>query len=393
MKKIITILLMVSIISGIFLPSYTLAYHDTSKSKAGDMTIGDKDQFMGDLESGSSNVAGKNTGYSISKGTQNSVIKNLVKIFNVIPSITKIIMDIVAKNTPYTNVDSQYGNAFSIQKLVFNKINLFDINFFVKDSNDTGIQAEMKNQISVVYYLMRNIACVAFLVILVYLGIRMAIASIATEKAKYKSMLMGWASSFIILLLLPYIMIALLEISQLIMDFCESIMISLCGGEITKIEEDLLASASSASSTAIGSYLVSTLVYWILVFYQLKFFWMYAKRLLTTGFLIVISPLVLAQYAFDKSGDGEASSFKVWLTEISLNIFIQPVHAVLYMIFMTIASNIITISPILAVIFLTAMSRGERVIRNILNIKNANTIQSMSDSAVNHKKIMSMIGR
>ena len=58
---------------------------------------------------------------------------------------------------------------------------------------------------------MRNIAIVSFLVILIYVGIRMAIASVATEKAKYKKMLVGWASSFVILLILPYIMIALLK--------------------------------------------------------------------------------------------------------------------------------------------------------------------------------------
>lgn len=392
MKKIITIILTVSIVLSIFLPNKIIAYSDTEKSKAGDMII-NKDQFMEDSEKGSSDVAGTNTGYNISKGTQNSVIKNLVKIFNVLPSTAKVLMDLIAKNTPVTDVDRQYGNQFSIQKLVFNKINLFDINFFTKDSNDTNLQIKIKENISSVYYLMRNIAIVSFLVILIYVGIRMAIASVATEKAKYKKMLVGWASSFVILLILPYVMIALLKISQIIMDFCESIMISLCGGNISKIEEDLLGKASNSSITVIGSYLISTLVYWILVFYQLKFFWMYAKRLFATGFLIVISPLVLVQYAFDKAGDGEASSFKIWLTEMGLNIFIQPIHAVLYMVFMSIASNIIEASPILAVIFLSTMSRGERVIRNIINVKNSNTVQSMSDSAINHKKIMDVIGR
>ena len=135
------------------------------------------------------------------------------------------------------------------------------------------------------------------------------------------------------------------------MDFCERIMISLCGGNILKIEEDLLGKASNSSVTVISSYLIATLVYWILVFYQLKFFLDVCKRLFATGFLIVISPLVLVQYAFDKAGDGEASSFKIWLTEMGLNIFIQPIHAVLYMVFMSIASNIIEASPILAVIF------------------------------------------
>ena len=393
MKKIILSILIISILLSIFLPNKILAsYSGTKKSKAGEMTI-DKDEFMEDTEKGSSDVAGTNTGYKRSKGTQNSVIKNLVKIFNIIPSGTKVVMDLVTKNSSSDEVDKTYGKQFSIQKLVFNKINLFNINFFKDNSNDTSVQINIKDQISRIYFLMRNIAIVSFLVILIYLGIRMAIASIAIEKAKYKKMLVGWASSFVILLILPYIMIFLIEISQIIMDFCESIMTSLCGGDIRKIEEDLLSKATNSSATEIGSYVVSSLIYWILVFYQLKFFCIYAKRLFTTGFLIVISPIVLVQYAFDKAGDGEASSFKIWLSEMGLNIFIQPAHAVLYMVFMSIASNIIEAAPILAVIFLSGMSKGEKVMRSIISMKNGNTLQSMGDSAINHKKVMSMIGR
>lgn len=312
---------------------------------------------------------------------------------NLVPSFTRIILNIVSKNEPSTSVDVQYGERFSIQKLVFNKINLFDINFFTTDSNDQGVQIAIKNQISKVYYVLRNVAVVFLLLVLIYAGVRIAISSVAEDKAKYKKILIGWASSFALLLLLPYIMVTMLEISKIVMDLCESIMISLCGGNITQIEEDLLSSASGASATAMGSFVLGAILYWIIVFYQLKFFWIYFKRLFTTGFLIVIAPLVLVQYAFDKADDGEASSFKTWMTEFSLNIFMQPIHCVLYMIFMSIASNIITQAPILAALFLATMSRGERVIRNLLRVKNGNTVQSMKDSAVSHKKIMDLVGR
>ena len=70
---------------------------------------------------------------------------------------------------------------------------------------------------------------------------------------------------------------------------------------------------------------------------------------------------------------------------------IQPLHALLYTIFMVIASNIMGEAPLLAVIFLATLSRGERVLRNILRIKNTETVQSMNDQ-MKFKDIAEKVG-
>ena len=218
----------------------------------------------------------------------------------------------------------------------------------------------------------------------------MALSSIATDKAKYKKMLINWVKSFMIMMLLPYIMIIILLISQMLIELCEKIMNGLCGDQVIKIEENLLNTATTSTEKGF-SVLIPTAIYWILTFYQLKFFWMYAKRLFNTAFLIVISPLVLAQYSIDKINDGGAGSFNIWLKEYTINLMIQPLHALLYTIFMVIASNIMGEAPLLAVIFLATLSRGERVLRNILRIKNTETVQSMNDQ-MKFKDIAEKVG-
>ena len=399
MKKIIPFLLIIIIISNIFLPNKILAYDGTTDSKetkstnAGEVKV-NRETYEKDSEEGSSTVGDnkEKKGYEIEDGTMNSLIKNFVKFVNVIPTTVQIILTFLTDGTTTAEVDKQYGQAFSIQKLVFNKIGIFDINFFdsINQTDETTLQGALKANIAKIYYALRNIAIVGMLLVLIYTGIRMAMSAVASEKAKYKTMLYNWLSGFAILMVLPYIMIIIIQINHVLINLCETIMTDLCGEKIKAIESTIFN--SSTTSTEKGfSIIIPTILYWMITFYQLKFFLMYGKRLLNTAFLVVISPLVLVQYIFDKVADNEGSSFNTWIKEYTLNIFMQPLHAVLYMIFMTIASNIVKEAPILAVIFLGALSRGERVLRNILNVKNGTTVQSMSDN-LKFKEVVKKMG-
>ncbi len=392
LKKIFVIILIFLSANNIFLPNNIFATYDgIGETTLEDITI-DYNTYKEDSESGSSKVGNNSEKkpYKIKESTMNSLIKNLVKFGNIIPSMTRVFMTIVAKIGNTSSTDSYDSKGFSIQKLVFNKIPIFDINFFQTNSNDSDIQENLKIAISKFYYLLRTIAIVGSLLILIYSGIRIALSSIAMEKAKYKNMIIGWLEGFIILMLLPIIMIAILKISGLLLDLCESIMTSICGQDVLTLEDNLFDQATTSTEKGF-SLIIPTIMYWMLTFYQLKFFIMYGKRLFNTAFLITISPLVIIQNMFDKVGDGQAQAFKVWLNEYATNILIQPLHALLYMIFMSIASNIIETAPILALVFMAALSRGERVFKNVFRFKDSITVNGMKDNL--SAKNLSKIGR
>ena len=193
MKKIISISLLIVIISGIFFPKVSLTYEGTKKSTLEEMQI-DHDTYMKDSEKGSSKIGNnsKEEPYKIGNGTQNSVIKNLVGVLNVIPTTVRFFLYILSENGSSKQINEQYGSGFSIQKLVFNKIDFFKIDFFTSEASDSNLGSILKNNIAGFFYGIRNIGIVANLAVLIYAGIRIAIASIAIEKAKYKKMLMGW---------------------------------------------------------------------------------------------------------------------------------------------------------------------------------------------------------
>lgn len=84
---------------------------------------------------------------------------------------------------------------------------------YVVVTTQTGQQMKMKSTalelqpiISQWYYALRNLAIVALLSILVYIGIRILISSSAEDKAKYKQRLMDWLVAMCLLFFMHYIM-------------------------------------------------------------------------------------------------------------------------------------------------------------------------------------------
>ena len=129
-----------------------------------------------------------------------------------------------------------------------------------------------------------------------------------------------------------------------------------------------------------------SITYWILVFYEARFFLMYAKRFLSVGFLIIISPLITMTYAIDKASDNIAQAYNTWFREMLVNVIIQPIHAIMYIIFLYTAGTIAQKAPILACLFLVALSRAEKIVKNVLDMRGMTSIHSMSESLKLPKK-------
>ena len=77
-------------------------------------------------------------------------------------------------------------------------------------------------------------------------------------------------------------------------------------------------------------------------------------------------------YSIDKAGDGKAQAFGAWFIEYFTNIMIQPLQAILYLIFVFSANEIAQKAPIVGVIFLL-YKYGLRVYKvGILNYSSSN---------------------
>ena len=194
------------------------------------------------------------------------------------------------------------SSATSIESILFNGYKITSIDFF-SGIGGTSTMGKLKQNVATWYYSMRNIAIVILLGILLYVGIRMAISTVAEEEAKYKKMFKDWVVSLVLLFVLHYIMIFTIEMNDVLVDLIGT---SRPGGTALSTAMETIAGKVWDVRFTVG--VGALCVYAILVGMTVIYLFMYIKRMLTVGFLIIIAPLITITYSIDKMGDGRSQA-------------------------------------------------------------------------------------
>lgn len=320
----------------------------------------------------------------------------IARLFNVAIALQiDLIMGQLTYSTEHsTQKPDDFQYFFTIDRAVFNRIPLFNINYFNTDPtykvgdveiDSSNSNIKIKEGITGVYYICRIIAMAIGLLVLIYIGIRMAISTVASEQARYKKMLISWVESVVIMFLMLYIVSAVITFGEIITGVFYDLRCQLLGqtpngsGQEFDIFEDTIRS-TTLTMVFKGSGLEVTLwsiIYWCLLFMEIKFLWTYMKRLLMVGFLIIISPLITITYSIDKAGDGKAQAFSTWMKEFMVNVLIQPLHALIYLIFVLTANSIAASSPLVALALLMAMGAVERMVKVVFDMKGLVTLRGV----------------
>ncbi|MCR5186099.1 MAG: hypothetical protein K6D97_03160 [Clostridia bacterium] len=294
----------------------------------------------------------------------------------------------------------------------FDKLPIFSVDFFNLDSPSTGAVHDFRMTIATWYYAMRLIAAAILLVMLIYVGIRMAISTIAREQAVYKQMLVDWIVSMGILYLLHYFIIFVITLNQAFVQMIwkvldnEEAASGVSDFNFALLEQALAFSGLKEQTSAfpvekinnINNFMsmVALIVFTLLLFQTIKFMLIYTKRMITIGFLILISPLITVTYAMDKMGDGKAQALGNWLKEFCYNIFIQPFHCIIYAAFADCAFNLVSMKVIesnqiglgtavgngvLAIMSLLFINQAEKFVYKLFGFGNARSLTSAAASA------------
>lgn len=236
-----------------------------------------------------------------------------------------------------------------------------------------------KKSIAEWFIICKMIATAMGLGVLIYIGIRMALSTVASDQAKYKKMLISWVESMVILFTLQYIIQALIYLGNIFTNVCVYFRIWIEKGEIGF--EDYIIQMLVTSLTEMAGFSVAfySILFCFLVYAQIKFFWTYLKRFLMIGFLIAIAPLITITYSIDKVGDEKAQAFAVWFKELLVNIFIQPLHAMIYLVFIFTAGEIGKKAPLVALIFLMSMGRVEKMVKTVFSIRELTSLRSIDN--------------
>ena len=314
---------------------------------------------------------------------------------------------------------SSDDGALTIESLFFNRYSKTRLALF-GDSAGTNdyITTEFKTTINDFFEFFTKIAVIVYLMMLVYIGIRILLNAGTQKNAKYKEFLVYWIQGVAILFLFPYVMKYTIMINNAFVQFIydnkanianlgDSIdqagVSSQAGADMSKIEDTMdnakttLESGSDYMSVMfVKAWKEGWLVYalcWIIMVKQLvSLLIIYFKRLLSTIFLIVVFPLVTISYAIDKLGDGKSQAFGNWCKEFMLNVFIQSFHAIVYVIGMAL---IVTLGEegnpadnwLLILILITFISKGDDLLKSIFNMKGGggDTVKGIGQTALEAK--------
>lgn len=272
-------------------------------------------------------------------------------------------------------------------KVFFNEYDILDINIF--KSAGGKLTAPLRESIATWYYIMRIIASAILLVILIYVGIRMALASIADDKAKYKKMLFDWVMGLALIFVMHYIAIFVIYCNEAIVNAIKAAYNSVNNNA----EETINALCKKA---LIGGGLVADaamIIYVGIVFQTIFYLIAYLNRMLKVGFLLVISPLITVTYSIDKMGDGKAQALDTWLKEYIYTILIQPFHCIIYFSFISVSFSLVSqggfdfsynqlSAGILAILCIKFINDGEKIVRKIFGFQDDNSKTSMIGGAM-----------
>ena len=292
------------------------------------------------------------------------------------------------------------GGEFNInispQDILFDKLQITDINFFNFDNSLSEGVLTIRKNIAIWYYALRNLAIGILLAILIYVGIRMAISTVASDEAKYKVMLKDWLVSFVLVFLMQFIIAFTINANNALVNILEKAMGQTTDNSIFADVVDTFA-LQGANPLSFTMGFGSAIAFCILVGITLSFLFFYIKRMLTLAFLVIISPVVTITYAIDKMGDNQSQALNKWVKEFVYTVLIQPFQCLIYIVFATTALTLMqdkTLgAAILGCIMLLFIHQAEHIVRGIFSFEHAHNLGDTFMTLALMKSLGSSLGK
>ena len=251
------------------------------------------------------------------------------------------------------------------------------------------------------YKAFRNIAVVGLLTVLVYLGIRIVISSTATDKAKYKENLQDWLVALCLVFIIHFIMSGIMMLTDKFTEMLDNTINKPIAVEVTgsnvKFNTNLVGYVRfMAQSPDFGNCTAYTIMYLALVLYTVMFTFTYFKRFLYMAFFTMIAPLVALTYPIDKVKDGKAQAFDMWFKEYTMNAIIQPIHLILYSVFIGSAIDLAVSNPLYAIVAMAFLTSAEKFVKQMFGLDKAKTpagLAAMAGGALAMKGIGNVVGK
>ncbi len=216
--------------------------------------------------------------------------------------------------------------------VIFNRIGFFDPNFINPTPVESAPVVQIKTVIQSLYYSFFTVAITIFVIAALVIGIKLALSTIASEKAQFKNALKNWVMGIVLLFTIHFVMAGIFAINEEIVKIASNYAgdnisfniqvtsgIPVVGNALSSIIRgfsDLIGSNNPIDAfqmngylgliiqflvKSVGGDLLSSIALTIILFQTVAIVAMYIKRLFYCIILGVIAPLVVAADVVKKS--------------------------------------------------------------------------------------------
>ena len=305
--------------------------------------------------------------------------------------------------TQESDIDaSETKKKITIEDVLFNRVPVLDINFF--DFENAGGQKlsegsllyKVRETIANWYYVIRMAVIMGMLVVLLYIGIKIAI-SVPSQKAEYKAKLIDWLVGFIIVFSIHYFMVLIINLNNQIVKVLDPVISASTTVDTPQVETGTNSNVTTTNDGQTSLYeairiqaydikattgLTAAIMYMALVFFLIRFIIFYAKRMFILAVLTVISPIMGLLYSINKK------KYKIgdWGKEYIYNVLIQFVHVVIYTAIVGLAFDVSKTSTfrggMIALMTLAFLMGAENLVKKVFGFNKASSTGSLMNSTV-----------
>ena len=284
-------------------------------------------------------------------------------------------------------VEGKTMKIYTIEDLFFNRIPLLDANFFTETAGGKPIQEG--SAISIIrkvvknwYISFRNVAIVVIAIIIVFAGVRIAISTIAEDKANYKNILVNWVKALLIVLTMHFCMYAIQYLNAKLLEVLQTSLENKYGAAIDPTTGQPMSNTGQVYNTIVKRAfdvrykigIPGAIMYLVLTIYFLRFCFVYVRRYAGLIILTILAPLVAIKNAILSLNGKSSSEFARWLGDYTTTTFIQSIHALVFLTLITTAIDLALVNIggfIVALLMLHAVTKITALATQIFNFNSS----------------------
>lgn len=311
-------------------------------------------------------------------------------LFEAIEELVSKLVMALSKTLNFLLCDA-LNETITLDDVIFNSYSETKIDFFERDVDGSKITTNssliplLRTAVNDWYKAFKSIALVGYMILLLYLGIKLMWASTLPDaKAKMKQTFTTWCVGLMMLMFFPYVMKYIILLNNGIVDYISGYCMDHDNAKIDPSAEEGLIytdydnvidfSTGDDYMTKVGALgesehkLGYALTYAILSWQLIMLVIYYYKRLFITAFLIIIFPIIALMYVWDKLNDGRSQSLSIWLREFTMCVFVQTFHAIVYVFIVNVIYSTLDENSYDFIILMIASSflfAGENILKSI----------------------------